>query len=333
MDNQQILDEFNEIYNEEEEIKKELYDPRGIEKGFKKYCLLNKNWVKKYKTFLNNFLSEENKNNYFEYKYITTNYVSKLIVNKIYDFNLPTNFFLVKSKLINLIDKYLTKKDKQSISNYYNIIIGGQCLIMNDYDEIKYYYSYITLYNEEKKDFDDDIDFILRINDREQMKQAINSILTKSIWIYFQELNYNYEDKYKMIKEYKNKKDFIYCLVESSRIKEIYKANNIKERNDIQKEKEIRIEHYEINNLKNKEINIIRHRAREIKTGHNEITQKLNSFLYCLYQIKELENILNQHSPSDVDKEKIELFIDFYKNFENESYILLIKLNNFYYNQ
>ena len=78
--------------------------------------------------------------------------------------------------------------------------------------------------------------------------------------------------------------------------------------------------------------------AREIKTGHNEITQKLNSFLYCLYQIKELENILNQHYPIDVNNEKIILFLDFYKNFENESYsndkirqffLKSIRINNF----
>ena len=66
----------------------------------------------------------------------------------------------------------------------------------------------------------------------------------------------------------------------------------------------------------------------------------MNSFLYCLYQIKELENILNQHYPSDVDKEKIELFINFYKNFENEShsmnkikqyFLKSIRINNFQY--
>ena len=42
--------EYNELLKGEEEIKKELNKPGGLEKGYKNYYLLDNNWVENYKT-------------------------------------------------------------------------------------------------------------------------------------------------------------------------------------------------------------------------------------------------------------------------------------------
>ena len=296
MDFQQIKDEYLEFYKEEEEIKNEVYNNEGIEKGFKKYCLLDKNWVKKYKIFLNESIRDENKKYYlFDYKSIIIKKEHKEIFNGKYSFDLPINFTLVKEEFINIISKHLTKIEKQSI-RYFNIIIGGNCLIMNDYKKESYFYAYITLYNEEIKDFDNNIDFILRINDKEEMKKAINSILTKNIWNYFKELNFDYKEvKYKTLKKYKYSIDFIERIVDINKINKIYNAN--------------------IKQIKNGKIMTQIFKKKQIEDEHNKITHKINSFLYCLYQIKELEKIINQN---DNNNEISKLFIDFYQNFEKK---------------
>ena len=52
------IKEYNELLNGEEEIKKELNKPGGLEKGYKIYYLLDNNWVEKYKNLMsNNFIN------------------------------------------------------------------------------------------------------------------------------------------------------------------------------------------------------------------------------------------------------------------------------------
>ena len=45
MTSQQIISEYKAFFKEEDEIKREIYDNKGIEKGFQKYYLLDRNLV------------------------------------------------------------------------------------------------------------------------------------------------------------------------------------------------------------------------------------------------------------------------------------------------
>ena len=72
--NEKRKKEYNELLKGEEEIKKELNKPGGLEKGFKIYYLIDNNWVEKYKNLINNNNCKEIKNllnivkRFFNYK-------------------------------------------------------------------------------------------------------------------------------------------------------------------------------------------------------------------------------------------------------------------------
>jgi len=52
--NERRIKEYKELLNGEEEIKKELNKPGGLDKGYKIYYLLDNNWVEKYKNLISN---------------------------------------------------------------------------------------------------------------------------------------------------------------------------------------------------------------------------------------------------------------------------------------
>ena len=57
-----IKTEYKELLKGEEEILKELNKPGGLEKGYKIYYLLDKNWVEEYKNLISNNNIKESKN-------------------------------------------------------------------------------------------------------------------------------------------------------------------------------------------------------------------------------------------------------------------------------
>ena len=67
-------------------------------------------------------------------------------------------------------------------------------------------YAYITLYNEKNEKFNNNIDYFLRIDDREELDNNLNYILKNNIWNYFKEINYSYKDEYKRIINSEGKK-------------------------------------------------------------------------------------------------------------------------------
>ena len=163
MDRQQKINEFKELTKGENEINNELNNSKGIEKGFKKFCLLNKDWVFKYKKFL--LENKDNRNNggdLLNIKSIKKNNVERdfTYVNKDFSFYFPSNFALVSENFINLLFKHLKKSEQEILKKgFFHIIIGGQCLIMKDHHKNISTYAYISLYNEDKNEFSHEIDF------------------------------------------------------------------------------------------------------------------------------------------------------------------------------
>ena len=170
MEGQQKLDEFKELSNAEKEINNELNNYKGIDKGFKKFCLVNKDWVFKYKKFLyNNLYNRNNGEDLLDINLILKKSEKRdySYVNKKFSFTFPTNFALVSENFINLLHKHLEKNNQKKLNNcFYHTIIGGKCLIMKDHHENISTYSYISLYNEDKNDFSHEIDFFLYIKDK-----------------------------------------------------------------------------------------------------------------------------------------------------------------------
>ena len=97
---------YNELINGEENIKKELEKPGGLEKGYKIYYLLDNNWVEEYKNLINNNNSKEINNllrvslikNKSEHKDFT-------YLHKSCEFSFPCNFTLVTQNFIDLLCK------------------------------------------------------------------------------------------------------------------------------------------------------------------------------------------------------------------------------------
>ena len=52
--------EYIELLNGEEGIKECLKEKNSFENGFKKYCLVDRKWVQKYKYYLNNLYKWKN---------------------------------------------------------------------------------------------------------------------------------------------------------------------------------------------------------------------------------------------------------------------------------
>ena len=137
---------------------------------------------------------------------------------------------------------------------------------MKDQYNESYPFEYITLYNGKKKKFNNNIDYFLRIEDREELDKNLNYILKNNIWNYFKEINYSYKDEYKRIINSEGKK-IGFLVLNNGYIKQIE----------------------EIYNYMKENINI-RMNSDEIKDIN---TNKFYSFFLCLYNIKDLYNQLN----------------------------------------
>ena len=159
--NEKRKNEYNELLKGEEEIKKELNKPGGLEKGYKIYYLLDNKWVEKYKNLIsNNNIKEikgllkvsliEKKNEYKDFSYVYKNL----------QFSFPYDFTLVTQNFIDLLCKNFIEKEQKILKKYsFKIIIGGKCLIMKDIKNENSSFAYITLYNEKKKKFNNNIDY------------------------------------------------------------------------------------------------------------------------------------------------------------------------------
>jgi len=142
-------------------------------------------------------------------------------------------------------------------------------------------YAYIALFNEKKKKFNNNIDYFLRIDDREELDKNLNYILKNNIWNYFKEINYSYKDEYKIIKNSEGKK-IGYLVLNNGCVKQIE----------------------EIYNYMKENINI-KMNSDEIKDIN---TNRFYSFFLCLYNSKEIYNKLKIYYK---DKKIIKMLFDF----------------------
>ena len=165
-------------------------------------------------------------------------------------------------------------------------------------------FEFITLYNEKKKKFNNNIDYALEIDDKEELKKHLNYILNNNIWNYFKIINYSYKDEFKIIIN-SERKQIGYLVLNKDYIKQIEEIYNYMEKN----------------------INI-RMNANEMKDIKFD---KFYSFLLCLYNIKELYNNLKIYYK---DKIIIKILIDFIlsKKLDDkikEYFLELIKSNDY----
>ena len=291
--------EYNELLNGEKEIKIELDKPGGLEKGYKVYYLLDNNWVEEFKNLISNKQYKESK------KLLNANLIIKKsehknfkYVYKSFSFSFPYNFTLVTENFINLLCKNFNAKDEKIIKGTsFKIIIGGKCLIMKDGKNENSPYAYITLYNEKKKKFNNNIDYFLIINDKKEFENNLNYILKYNIWNYFEKINYSYNHEYATFKNSKRKA--IGYIVLNSNIKQIEEIYNYMNEN-------IKINKNEMNDTNKNEM-------KDIKFD------KFYSFLLCLYNIKELYDKLIVYYTNGSNKSIIKNLINFIslKNFDD----------------
>jgi hypothetical protein len=199
--------EYNELLNGEEEIKKELDKPGGLEKGYKIYYLLDNSWVENYKNLMSNKNISEIKN-LLTVSLIKTKFENKdfTYIHENFDCSFPYDFTLVTQNFKDLLYKNFTEEEQEEIKiSSYKIIIGGKCLIMRDTENESSPFAYITLFNEKKKKFNNSIDYFLKIDDLEEMDKNLNYILINNIWNYFEDINYFYKDEYKRVINYERK--------------------------------------------------------------------------------------------------------------------------------
>ena len=319
--------EYSEFIRGEDQTKNELKYPGDIDKGFKKYLLLNKDWVDKFKKLYNDKRYESlldinsicKKNEHKDFTYIKSNF----------GFSLPTNFTLGTEMFISLLSEYFKKDEKIKLQNgFFYIIIGGKCLIMKDKKKSNDTFAYITLYNEEKEDFSHEIDFFIYITDIEFMRKTLKLILTKNIWNFFKKIKYNYEEEYKIFNSSEGNK--IGYIVRNNSIENIGKIYRSLKNIEIKKPKPGNIEHNKSE---------IKKQLNNIKA--NIIVNKLNSILFCIYQIKEelFEYLINSNKNNNLQLSNLLIFFyEYYKTnskfnnqiSENISNILNLNNNNDY---
>ena len=134
IDEYKIKKEYSELLEGEEEIQKELNKSGGLEKGYKKYYLINNDWVERFKNLIIN-------NKFYEYQNLLK--VSLIIrekeekdfsyINSSFVLNFSYNFTLVTESFMDLLCKNFTyDKQKKLKDKLFRIIIGGKCMIIRD---------------------------------------------------------------------------------------------------------------------------------------------------------------------------------------------------------
>ena len=303
--NEKRIKEYKELLKGEEEMKKELNKPGGLEKGYKTYYLLDNNWVENYKKLIanNNF---NQINNLLKVDLIKTKYEEKdfSYVQKDFTFTFPYNFTFITKNFIDLLCKNFNniKEQRALKGDSSKIIIGGKCIIMRDQSNESLLFAYIILYDEKKKKFNNNIDYFLIINDKKEFENNLNYILKYNIWNYFEKINYSYNHEYATFKNSK-RKAIGYIVLNSSNIKQIEEIYNYMNEN-------IKINKNEINDMNKNEIK-------------DKKIDKFYSFLLCLYNIKELYDKLiiyynhNKGNNKSIIKNLINLIS--FKNFDDNT--------------
>ena len=160
--------EFNELFKAKEIINSEIHKNKKFENNILKCSLINTIWYKDYLHFLNKQEKDSNdkikeklfkycrlhpKNDKRDYSYIGGS-----------TFSFPSDFVFVTENFVNLISNYIYKYDNKYFDKFKNylfeIAIGGECIIIKYIKETGRF-MYIIIYNENKGNMNNNIDFIL----------------------------------------------------------------------------------------------------------------------------------------------------------------------------
>jgi len=158
---------------------------------------------------------------------------------------------------------------------------------------------YIIIYDENKGNINNNIDFILMIDDYNEMKKNLNFILKNNIWIYLKNINFPIVDDEKEIINDKGEK-----------IGYIFRNGKIKRKEEIK----------EIQKLKSKDI-----------TATKNIVPKFNSILMLLY----ISNFVNELYNFSLDNKNVitKIFVEYFINFQADKiksiFSKSIKIDNF----
>ena len=218
---EKVKEKINEEYSKiKKEIESEINKSRNIGEFSRKYGVLNFNWYHNFMKFLNKKIYTNPKNKKFDY-----NFQNLIPKNESIDpffsyeapITFPSNFVLVTENFMNLISEAFDYKEQSFVKNYvYNVEIGGNCIIMKDLKQNSSY-RYLIL-KEDKKDFTNvNIDFILMLNDKNEMEKTCEMILKNSIWNYLKNIGFTIHEKFKVISKNNGRIGYITCISDINR--------------------------------------------------------------------------------------------------------------------
>ena len=189
--------EFNELFKAKDEINSEMHEIKNFNEKYINIALINTNWYKDYLHFIRkpkNELNSIKKYKLFNFKKLEAKYDDRdySYLGK-GGFNFPSDFVFVTEKFINLIsDNFYGQVDFKSL--FYKIAIGGECIIMRDFKEGNTTNMYLTIYDENKGNINNNIDFILKVYDYNDFNKVCNFIIKNNVWIFLKNINFPEEE-------------------------------------------------------------------------------------------------------------------------------------------
>ena len=260
----------------------------------KEYILLDKNWFNKYQ----NILYNKSNKNVFKIQFLP-NFKNKTydFGNKSYSFSIPTSFVLVKKALIDCFDK----NEQNRVQNLiYDVIIGGECLIIkNKKYNNAFYVSQYDINSPFK--YINDINYILIYKDTQKLNCELNKILQKGFSSYLDENKIKPDGKSHDI--FNSNGEIIGNIIHYTELQYTYTSEMLNIKNV-----------FKSNNLK-----------KEIKKF--EMNKILHSIMLCLFQTKQLVNELNNDKNRST-KKMVQLFVDYFQNIQNDCSKVNSKLNS-----
>jgi len=189
--------EFNELFKAKDEINSKMHEVKNFNEKYINIALINTNWYKDYLHFIRkpkNELNYTKKYKLFDFKKLEPKYDDRdySYLGK-GGFNFPSDFVFVTEKFINLIsDNFYGHPNFNSL--FYKITIGGECIIMRDFDEGNTTNMYLTIYDENKGNINNNIDFILKVYDYNDFNKVCNFIIKNNVWIFLKNINFPEEE-------------------------------------------------------------------------------------------------------------------------------------------
>ena len=265
---QKVVDKntiLEKLYEGEKIIEEEIDKSNSLENGFKNFGILNINWYKDYLNIIDDQTNQYEKKKLYLFNKLCPKYDEKFLQNlkNNYKLSFPCDFVFVTKEFMDFVAKNFNEEESNKVKkNFYNIIIGGECIIMRNFEDYegKMPFSYIIIYEKNKVDHNNNIDYILIIDDYNERIEAQNFILKYNIWNYFKKIKFSKNDDYKVIINKQNNN--IGLIIRNGGINRQLKLKQMQEKNEGFK--------------------------------GNEIFSKFKSIMMCLSTLKDFINELNK---------------------------------------